>query len=178
MAQAGGFREDLFYRINVVSLRLPPLRERRDDIPLLVDHFLRLKAHENSMSPKTLSPEVVDCFMSYSWPGNVRELENLIERLTILSPHEVIGLKDLPEGMRMSNQVTSLAEEVLKGFRPLGEAVDEFERDLILKTLEKTGYNQTKAALLLGTSRRVLRYRMEKLRILPENVTAGQTKVS
>jgi DNA-binding NtrC family response regulator len=178
MAQTGTFRHELFYRLNVVSLRLPPLRERSEDIPLLVNHFLRLRAQENSMSPKTLSPEVVDCFMSYSWPGNVRELENLIERLTILSAHEVIRLTDLPDGMRMSNQVTSLAEEVLKGFRPLGEAVDEFERDLILKALEKTGYNQTKAAVLLGTSRRVLRYRMEKLRILSENVTAGQTKVS
>lgn len=178
MAQTGGFRHDLFYRLNVVSVRLAPLRERIEDIPPLLDYFLRLKARENSVAPKSLSAEVVDCFMSYSWPGNVRELENLVERLTILSARETIGLMDLPEAMRNSNQVTSLTEEVLHGCRPLGEAVDEFEREMILKALEKTAYNQTKAALLLGTSRRVLRYRMEKLRILPENVTAGQTKMS
>ena len=178
LAKVGGFRPDLFYRLNVVSLYLSPLRERREDIPLLLDYFLRLKAQEQAMAPKTLSPEVVDFFISYPWPGNVRELENLIERLTILSPRETITLQSLPEGLRSQDQTVALKENVLKGSRPLSDAVDEFERELIVKALEKTGFNQTKAASLLGTSRRILRYRMEKLNISEHNLVSDNTKVS
>jgi len=178
MIHTGGFRPDLFYRLNVVSIHLSPLRERREDIPLLLDYFLRLKAQEHSVTSKILSPEVVDFFMSYSWPGNVRELENLIERLTILSPRETVAPSDLPEGMRHWDETVSLKEEVLKGARPLSEAVDEFERDLILKALQKTGFNQTRAASLLGTTRRILRYRMEKLQISTDNPAADDTKLS
>jgi two-component system response regulator AtoC len=165
LAKAGEFRPDLFYRLNVVSLYLPALRERREDIPLLLDHFLRLKAQEHSIPVKSLSPEVVDFFTAYHWPGNIRELENLIERLTILTPHEQIMLRDLPVGMRSTDQTATLKEDVLSGSRPLSEAVDEFERELIVKALQRTGFNQTKAALLLGTSRRILKYRIEKLKI-------------
>jgi DNA-binding NtrC family response regulator len=165
LAKAGEFRPDLFYRLNVVSLYLPALRERREDIPLLLDHFLRLKAQEHSIAVKSLSPEVVDFFTAYHWPGNIRELENLIERLTILTPHEQIMLRDLPVGMRSTDQTATLKEDVLSGSRPLSEAVDEFERELIVKALQRTGFNQTKAALLLGTSRRILKYRIEKLKI-------------
>jgi two-component system response regulator HydG/two-component system response regulator AtoC len=164
-AEEGRFRADLFYRLNVVSIRMPSLREKKEDISLLINHFLAVKAEENSVPPKTLSPDVVDCFMSYPWPGNVRELENLIERLTILSPRPVIGLEDLPAGLRNRDRTDSLKEEVLKGSRPLFEVVDQFEQELILKALQKTGFNQTKAASLLGTSRRILRYKMEKLKI-------------
>lgn len=174
----GGFRRDLFYRLNVVAVQLPPLRERKGDIPLLLDHFLKVKAQENSMPPKILSAEAVDCMMSYLWPGNVRELENLVERLTILTPHETVVLADLPQGMRFLDQTGSLKEKVLQGSSPLSEAVDEFERDLILKALQKTGFNQTKAASLLGTSRRVLRYRMEKLQIKENDLSSEQTKLS
>jgi DNA-binding NtrC family response regulator len=165
MAKAGEFRPDLFYRLNVVSLYLPPLRERREDIPLLLDHFLRLKAQEHSIAAKSLSPEVVDFFTAYHWPGNIRELENLLERLTILTPHETVMLRDLPVGMRSSDQTATLKEDVLSGARPLSDAVDEFERELIVKALQRTGFNQTKAASLLGTSRRILKYRIEKLKI-------------
>jgi DNA-binding NtrC family response regulator len=165
LAKGGGFRADLFYRLNVVSMNLPPLRERADDVPVLVDHFIKLKARENSLPPKKLAATVVDSMLSYSWPGNVRELENLIERLTILTPHETITLDDLPLGMRSQEPTITLKDAVLEGSRPLGEAVDEFERAIILRALQKTAFNQTKAASLLGTSRRVLRYRMEKLQI-------------
>lgn len=180
LSHTGEFRLDLFYRLNVVSIDLPPLRERREDIPLLIDHFLRLKAEENSLAPKALAPEVVDCFISYPWPGNVRELENLIERLTILCPNEVVTLRDLPPSMFAQGPAPALmkGEEVLEGTRPLDEAVDGFERELILKALQKTGFNQTKAASLLGTSRRVLRYRMEKLRIGDDREFPEQTKAS
>ncbi|HEX9274271.1 MAG TPA: sigma-54 dependent transcriptional regulator [Candidatus Binatia bacterium] len=178
MAKAGEFRPDLFYRLNVVSLYLPPLRERPEDIALLLDHFLRLKAQEHSMAPKSLSPEVVDFFTSYYWPGNIRELENLIERLTILTPHETIMLRDLPAGMRSTDQTATLKEDVLSGSKPLSEAVDEFERDLIVKALQRTGFNQTKAASLLGTSRRILKYRIEKLKIHEPNDGGEEVKLS
>ncbi|HEY1373272.1 MAG TPA: sigma-54 dependent transcriptional regulator [Candidatus Binatia bacterium] len=167
LSRDGGFRADLFYRLNVVSLCLPSLRERRDDIALLVDHFLKLKARENGIAAKKMGADVVDRLVSYAWPGNVRELENLIERLTILTASDAVALGDLPIEMRSIQPAPggSLKDEVLEGSRPLGEAVDEFERAIILKALKKTGFNQTKAAALLGTSRRVLRYRMEKLQI-------------
>ncbi|MBI2991296.1 MAG: sigma-54-dependent Fis family transcriptional regulator, partial [Deltaproteobacteria bacterium] len=178
LAGSGGFRRDLFYRLNVVSLRLPPLRERREDILLLLDHFLKLKAKESAVAPRILAPEVIDCVMSYPWPGNVRELENLVERLTVLSPHETVTLADLPEGMRFRDPTVSLKEKVLQGSSPLSDAVDEFEREMILKALQKTGFNQTKAASLLGTSRRVLRYRMEKLQITESDQNLQDTKLS
>ena len=178
MAKNAEFRPDLFYRLNVVALFLPPLRERRDDIPLLLDHFLRLKAQEHSMAPKSLSPEVVDFFTAYPWPGNIRELENLIERLTILTPHETIMLRDLPIGMRSTDQTATLKEDVLSGSRPLSDAVDEFERELIVKALQRTGFNQTKAASLLGTSRRILKYRIEKLKITDPNESDSEMKLS
>lgn len=178
MARNAEFRPDLFYRLNVVSLFLPPLRERCEDIPLLLDHFLRLKAQEHSIATKTLSPEVVDFFVTYPWPGNIRELENLIERLTILTPHETVMLRDLPIGMRSTDQTATLKEDVLNGSRPLSDAVDEFERELIVKALQRTGFNQTKAASLLGTSRRILKYRIEKLKINDPNDSDGEAKLS
>jgi DNA-binding NtrC family response regulator len=177
MAKAGEFRPDLFYRLNVVALFLAPLRERPEDIPLLLDHFLRLKAQEHSITPKSLSPEVIDFFSSYYWPGNIRELENLIERLTILTPHETIMLRDLPVSMRSTDQTATLKEDVLSGARPLSEAVDEFERELIVKALQRTGFNQTKAAALLGTSRRILKYRIEKLKINDPNDPNEEVKL-
>jgi DNA-binding NtrC family response regulator len=178
LAKNAEFRPDLFYRLNVVSLFLPPLRERREDIALLLDHFLRMKAQEHSIGTKSLSPEVVDFFTAYPWPGNIRELENLIERLTILTPHETITLRDLPVGMRSTDQTATLKEDVLTGSRPLSDAVDEFERELIVKALQRTGFNQTKAASLLGTSRRILKYRIEKLNIIDPNDVGEEAKLS
>lgn len=177
LAKAAEFRPDLFYRLNVVALFLAPLRERPEDIPLLLDHFLRLKAQEHSIAPKSLSPEVIDFFSSYYWPGNIRELENLIERLTILTPHETVMLRDLPVSMRSTDQTATLKEDVLSGARPLSEAVDEFERELIVKALQRTGFNQTKAAGLLGTSRRILKYRIEKLKINDPNDPDEEVKL-
>ena len=178
MAKVAEFRPDLFYRLNVVSLFLPPLRERHEDITLLLDHFLRMKAQEHSIATKVLSPEVIDFFMTYPWPGNVRELENLIERITILTPHEMITLRDLPVNMRSTDQTATLKEDVLTGSRPLSDAVDEFERELIVKALQRTGFNQTKAASLLGTSRRILKYRIEKLNIHDPNDVEEEVKLS
>jgi DNA-binding NtrC family response regulator len=120
----------------------------------------------------------VDFFYSYPWPGNVRELENLIERLTILTPHDVVSLRDLPANMRSADQTAVVKEDVLSGDRALGDAVDEFERELIVKALQRTGFNQTKAAMLLGTSRRILKYRIEKLKITEPGQSRDEPELS
>ena len=163
----GSFRPDLYYRLNVVSVPLPPLRARRDDLVPLIRHFVKLKTEEMGIPEKAIRPEVVDVLLRYSWPGNVRELENLIERLLVLSEGPTVTLDDLPEAMRESNGHAgdALRDEVLAGRKSLGLAVGEFERDLILETLQQTDFNQTRAAQKLGTTRRILKYRMDQLGI-------------
>jgi DNA-binding NtrC family response regulator len=169
LAQAikdGSFRPDLFYRLNVVSVHLPSLRERRDDLALLIRHFTHLKSQDMGIQEKTFKAEAVDALLRYPWPGNVRELENLIERLLVLSDGPTIALEDLPEQLRRSESTpTSMKEEVLAGRRTLGDAVDDFEREIIGEALVNTGYNQTRAADVPGTTRRILKYRMDKLGI-------------
>jgi DNA-binding NtrC family response regulator len=162
----GSFRPDLYYRLNVVSVHLPPLRERRDDLALLIRHFTRLKSQDMGIDEKTFKAEAVDALLRYPWQGNVRELENLIERLLVLTDGPAIALEDLPEQLRRTESTpTSMKEEVLTGRRTLGDAVDDFEREIISEALVNTGYNQTRAAEVLGTTRRILKYRMDKLGI-------------
>ena len=164
--KSGAFRSDLYYRLNVVQVALPPLRERYDDLLLLIRHFMTSKALEMSVPEKTISAEAVDVLMRYAWPGNVRELENLIERVLVLSEEQTIGVQDLPEHLRRSDLAPrDLREQALGGTKSLGEAVDEFERDIITEALQRTSFNQTQAAELLGTTRRILKYRMDKLGI-------------
>jgi DNA-binding NtrC family response regulator len=163
----GSFRTDLYYRLNVISLHIPPLRDRREDIPLLIRHFIETKAKELEMPPRAFLPETVDLMLRYRWPGNIRELENLIERLLVLSSSGPVRPEELPDTMRK----TSAAEQadprsqVLLGLRTLPDAVDEFERDIIEQVLREYGFNQTRAAARLGLSRRILKYRMDKLGI-------------
>jgi DNA-binding NtrC family response regulator len=164
--QDGSFRPDLFYRLNVVSVTLPPLRERRDDLVLLLRHFAQQKSTEMGVGEKHFKPEAVDALLRYPWPGNVRELENLIERILVLSEGPIIGLDDLPDQVRRSEASPgSIREQVLSGRKSLGDAVDEFERDIIFEALHQTDFNQTRAADMLGTTRRILKYRMDKLGI-------------
>ncbi len=160
----GTFREDLYYRINVVPIYIPPLRERKEDIPLLVEHFLKKFTREVKSTVKEISPEALEILMEYSWPGNVRELENTIERLVVLvRDSEVILPEHLPENIRPARKKVgiSLSEKGLE------ETINEIERDLIIQALNKTNWVQTKAAKLLGTTRRILKYRMDKLKIFP-----------
>src|SRR5690242_8540693 len=162
----GTFRPDLYYRLNVVTVQLPPLRDRRDDMLLLIKHFTQAKSREMNIPEKTFRPEAVDVLMRYHWPGNVRELENLIERLLVLSEGQIIGPDDLPEQVRRSEQDPgTIKEQVLQGRKSLGDAVDEFEREIIIEALGSTDFNQTRAAEMLGTTRRILKYRMDKLGI-------------
>jgi len=147
------FREDLFYRLNVVSIHLPSLRERADDIPLLIDHFLRKYAAENKKPAPQISPEALALLKRHHWPGNVRELENVIERAVTLSHHSLILLEDLPRHLRVESFME--AARSLPSHIPLSE----LEKLYIQKILQETGGNKKKAAAILGIDRRTL-YRM------------------
>jgi two-component system response regulator HydG len=155
--KAGRFREDLFYRLNVVPLTVPPLKDRREDIPLLADHFLTIFKEKNRKFLKTISGKALDLLVRYDWPGNVRELENCIERAVILARDEVIVPADLPPQIHMQSEV---AGEAAFGL-PYGISLDEMEKVLILKTLEETGGNRTRTAEILGINRRTLQNKLK-----------------
>ncbi len=166
----GSFREDLYYRINVVPIHLPPLRERKEDLPLLVNHFLTKKTEEEGHPPKQVSPEAMTLMMNYDWPGNVRELQNIIEQMVTLCTNSTILPEDLPDHFRKQLKSMTLKEQALSGKISFERAVAEFERDIILEALKKTRYVQTHAADLLGISRRILKYKMDLLGITPPEI--------
>jgi DNA-binding NtrC family response regulator len=168
------FREDLYYRINVVSLRLPPLRERREDIPLLARHLLDKRLEADKRPPQRFSPAAMDLLVRHHWPGNVRELENVIEQILVWSRGPEILPDHLPASCRGNGRAPSLREEVLSGRISLAEAVTRFERDLILDALERTRHVQTRAAALLGISRRMLKYRIDLLGLQRGEGPGGQ----
>jgi len=155
--QEGSFREDLYYRLNVVPILIPPLRERKADIPKLIEHFLEkfgLKCHKPI---KGLTREARDILLKYNYPGNIRELENIIERAVVLTRHQVIDEDDLPIQMRPSP-----AEEISIDKNHSGNQLEITERKLLMKALENNEWVQTRAAEELGISERVLRYKMKK----------------
>lgn len=158
----GSFREDLYYRLNIVSLHIPPLRERREDILPLIDHFLKKYSKENFKGNLTLSKEAVDFLLKYNFPGNVRELENIIERAVVLSRSELITLKDLPDvikGFKAEKEILANDQATLT------EQVEELEKKLIYDALSKANGNQSQAARTLGLTERNLRYKMQKYAI-------------
>jgi transcriptional regulator with GAF, ATPase, and Fis domain len=165
MIKKGGFREDLYYRINVVPILIPPLRERKEDIPLLIDHFINKFGVENNKNIKGVSKEALEVMMQYEWPGNIRELENLIERVITLTFNEYIQFNELPPFFKGAPKVDGLKESVLDGKVSFLQAEEEFEREVILDALKKTNYIQSHAAEILGISRRILKYKMDKLGI-------------
>jgi DNA-binding NtrC family response regulator len=165
LIKKGGFREDLYYRINVVPILIPPLRERKEDIPLLIDHFVKKFGAENNKNVKGISKEALEVVMQYEWPGNIRELENLIERVITLTSNEYIQLNELPPFFKGVQKVDGLKESVLDGKVSFLQAEEEFEREVILDALKKTNYVQSHAAEILGISRRILKYKMDKLGI-------------
>ena len=156
----GLFREDLYYRLNVISIALPPLRERREEIPHLIDYFLKKYSEENQKSILDISKEARGLLLRYPYPGNVRELENLIERAVILCRGEMIATQDLPFHLKEEKSET-LWESSKKG-KSLPESLEEIERDSILRALHQHQGVQTRAAESLGISERVLRYKMKK----------------
>ncbi len=149
----GAFREDLYWRLNVVRINLPPLRERKEDIPLLVNYFLEKYCKENNKPIPQIEPEVMEALIKYAWQGNVRELANVIERAVVLSPSGVILMKYLPKRIQEKSEWISSKGDTLN--------LLEVEKSLILKALNSTGWNQTKAAELLGISRKQLRTKMK-----------------
>ncbi len=165
------FREDLYYRINVIALVLPPLRERGEDIPLLAKHFLEKRLDEERRPRIEFGKEALDLLTRYSWPGNVRELENFVEQAFIWSQNATqITPEHLPTLIKNDSRSTSLRDDTLAGRMSLEKAVMEFEREIILDALKRTNYVQTHAANLLGISRRMLKYRMDTLSIgRPDN---------
>ena len=166
MVRAGTFREDLYYRLHVVTLALPPLRERRQDLPALVDHFLRLTASRLGRGPIGIEPAAQAALLAYDWPGNVRELENVIERAVVLAAHDVLSADDLPGEVRGTPPP---APEPARGeLLPL----EEVERVHVLRVLEAAGGNREEAARILGISRRTLS-RMAQRWTLPDSRTRG-----
>lgn len=153
----GFFREDLFYRLNVIHIHLPPLRERKEDIPLLAKQFVQ--KFGAAYHVEKISPEAMDMLYSYNWPGNVRELQNVIERSAIICRGNEIKAEHLPRELNAPQKFTS---DVVIDFPNGGISLEELEKELILKALEKSGGNQTKAAQLLGITRSALLYRCQK----------------
>jgi transcriptional regulator with GAF, ATPase, and Fis domain len=185
----GKFREDLFYRLNVIPLQLPPLRSRLEDIPLLTAFFVQDFCKKRKREPFTFSPAAMECVLKYRWPGNVRELENLIERLTILVSGPVVNIPDLPEKLHqmtfaeMDHAAAAVVQtrhqdepgaapspersgvELGEGGVDLNELVSAMERNMIMKALEKTGGVRSKAAQFLGLNRTTLLEKMKKMKI-------------
>ncbi len=156
--EAGTFREDLYYRLNVVPVNIPPLRERKDDIPLLLDHFLS----RYSKSPKRVSPEALNVLMSYAWKGNVRELENIVERVVLLCDKDMITPEDLPEEVSRVRDEFKCLPDVGNGPFDLEETMEKIEKGYLLKALERANGTKTEAARLLNLSFRSFRHRLSK----------------
>jgi two-component system response regulator HydG len=162
--ETGRFREDLFYRLNVVTLNMPPLRDRREDIPLLAKHFLEIFSEKNRKQIKGFTPQAMDQLLRYDWPGNVRELMNAVERGVVLSSSEYLDEEELP--LVLKDKITEGEErpkEAIPGDLPL----EEVEKASILKTLELTGGNKSEAARRLGITRRTLHKKLKKYGVMP-----------
>ena len=161
----GTFREDLYYRLNVVQIHLPPLRERREDIALLATHFMQQFAQENSVEPKTFSPEAMDYLSGYEWPGNVRQLENIIERCMVLAGSDSIGVEDLPPEIKDEEAQFKSAVDLLPVKLNLADTLEKIEGTLVRRALAKSDFVQVKAAELLGISKSLLQYKLKKYKI-------------
>ena len=154
----GRFREDLFYRLNVIEIHMPSLRERRDDIPMLIKHYLTIAAKEAGKTVKDIDYEAMQALLTYDWPGNVRELRNTIERATVLADGEVITMHDLPDKFRTLD-IEGVSTSSLR------QALDEFEREYIRRSMTENKGNKEVAANNLGIDLATLYRKLKKLRI-------------
>jgi DNA-binding NtrC family response regulator len=159
MVENDTFREDLYYRLAVIPLEMPPLRDRAEDIPELVQHFFAQSCRKHGRTYLSMPQALIPYFSHYRWPGNVRELENVVERLVVLAQGAEVVLDDLPGSLR-SERLAVAADRI--ELSPLGISLDAIEKDLILWALKRSGWNQTRAAALLDVSRKTLIYRIEK----------------
>ncbi|HSI06662.1 MAG TPA: helix-turn-helix domain-containing protein, partial [Myxococcota bacterium] len=157
----GRFREDLYYRLNVIRVAVPPLRHRYGDVPLLAQHFLTKFATKNKKSLRGFSEAAMKALDAHAWPGNVRELENTIERAVVLAKSEVIGVDDLPENVRSA--VSTARRDDSKGmYVPFGTPLEDIERRLIKETLERCGGDKSTAARLLGIATRTIYRKLDE----------------
>ncbi|MFN8005813.1 MAG: sigma-54 dependent transcriptional regulator, partial [Terriglobia bacterium] len=161
--EQGTFREDLYYRLNVVPINIPPLRERKEDIPYLVDHFIKRFAKETGKPIHGIAPEALNLLTSFHWPGNVRELENIIERSVALTAGEILGTEDIQLDFARPKAVTG------QSFLPEGFSLEQWEDEVIKESLRRTNGNKSQAARLLGLSRNALRYRLSKMGVPDED---------
>jgi transcriptional regulator with PAS, ATPase and Fis domain len=166
----GHFREDLYYRLKVIPIRLPSLAERREDVPLLVMHFLDQFNEVLRKNTREVEPAAIECLKAYDWPGNIRELRNVIERVMILENKERIELADLPRAIAEARDASTRDEAEKPAPIPaVGTmTLDEMEKQAICQALEQASHNQVRAAKLLGISRDTLRYRMKKFGLLDD----------
>jgi sigma-54 specific flagellar transcriptional regulator A len=162
----GNFREDLFYRLYVIPIGLPALRDRKSDIPYLASYFVQMSNHKNNRQIESISEGALQAMLSYSWPGNVRELRNVIERMVVLIGSGKISANDLPKELKAANGYTATQSiEISDEGICLNSAVTEFEKDLILQSLEKTKWVKNKAAKLLQLNRTTLVEKIKRHRI-------------
>jgi two-component system nitrogen regulation response regulator NtrX len=174
--RAGRFREDLYFRLNVLPIFVPPLRERQEDIPLLADHFMAMLAKEYGRRPKTFEPETMAALQQYSWPGNVRELRNLVERLMIMVPGDRIAARDISFLDATATVGTDTSTRPSASIGPLHDARDQFERDYILRALAAQQGNISRTAELLGIERSNLYRKMRGFGIAPSRAEAEQVE--
>jgi DNA-binding NtrC family response regulator len=165
LVRRGEFREDLFYRLNVISLNLPPLRDRPEDIPLLVDHFVAKYADENAKEIRGLLPEALVLLLDYPWPGNVRELENVIERAVVLASGPDIGIELLPEPLRRQGLRIVPTAALQEGGFSFYETMERFEKEIIVEGLRRVNGVQRRAAALLGLKATTLNEKIKRLKI-------------
>lgn len=170
----GGFREDLYYRLNVIPMPVPALRERRSDIPLLLNHFMDIFGRNKGRGLTGITPDALECLMNYNWPGNIRELENLVERMTILKGQGQVDVTDLPLKYKANKSAKTEvgAVDIPADGIDFNSAVDAFENALITKALEKTGWNRNQAAALLRLNRTTLVEKIKKKGLAPNEPTA------
>lgn len=157
--EQGTFREDLYYRLNVVPIDIPPLREHKEDIPDLVNHFLARFARDSGKQIEKVTPEALKFLMNYHWPGNVRQLENTIERAVALSSGAILGVEDIHLDGGTSRNHAAATAPVL----PEGMTLEQWEDEIIREALRRAQGNKSQAARLLGLSRNALRYRLSKI---------------
>ena len=165
LVEHGTFREDLFYRLNVISVQLPSLRERKEDIPLLVDHFLKKYSQENDKTFSPVSPEIMRLMVQYDWPGNVRELENIIERAVVLSTSGELSQEVIAPEVRPASPIHKTNGVPAMDGKPLYVILDSFERDVILQMLESVNWSQTEAAERFGLPLSTLNSKVKRLGI-------------
>jgi DNA-binding NtrC family response regulator len=161
LVEEGRFRQDLYYRLNVIRIELPALRERREDIPLLAEHFLKKFAPQAKRKISSIDPEALAALISYRWPGNVRELEHTLERAVLLGNDASIGVKDLPQHLlAAAENALPLAEAVARAY-----TLRDLEREYILRVIESTHGNKSEAAKILGVDRTTLYRKLEEYKV-------------